>query len=257
MALKTNYKDDVLNATMNGKRRYRKTDYSDGTFSLEDVTTYDQVGDDFAAKDVNEINKEVNTKFDSGDVVDPMLATEGGFAADALATKKAVDELNSKLTASDNTPFRFGKNEKGEYGYIVEQDGADTVIPFRNSKGMEYDLIHNFSKDLWITTSGTMNTAMFRGTFSGQTKLIDVTKYNTLKVRGFIGDYSGFYPGGYISISTDGSTWIDVYRYSSSNKNTYWDISYDISELNAIYVKIYAYQANNCKCIYSSIALSA
>lgn len=100
MALKTDYKDDVLNATMNGKRRYRKTEYSDGTFSLEDVTTYDQVGDDFAAKDVNEANKEVNLKFDSDDVVDPMLATEGGFAADALKTKEAVNELNSKI---DNT----------------------------------------------------------------------------------------------------------------------------------------------------------
>lgn len=39
---------------------------------------------------------------------------------------------NSNLIASDNTTFRFGVNENGEYGYIVtDSEGADTVIPFK------------------------------------------------------------------------------------------------------------------------------
>ena len=53
--------------------------------------------------------------------------------------KEAIDEIksdiaatNSNLIASDNTKFRFGVNENGEYGYIVtDSEGADTVIPFK------------------------------------------------------------------------------------------------------------------------------
>ena len=42
MALPTNYKDDVLGDSMDGKRRYRVIENSDGTISLEDVTEYSQ-----------------------------------------------------------------------------------------------------------------------------------------------------------------------------------------------------------------------
>lgn len=39
------------------------------------------------------------------------------------------------MIASNQTPFRFGVNEKGEYGYIVEQEGADTFYPFNDTSG--------------------------------------------------------------------------------------------------------------------------
>ena len=45
-------------------------------------------------------------------------------------TKIEFDILSNRLKASDNTEFRFGVNEDGEYGYIIREDGADTVIPF-------------------------------------------------------------------------------------------------------------------------------
>lgn len=54
-ALQANYQDDILNASMAGKRRYKQTTNTDGTISLDDVTTYDQVGTDFGASDVNNI----------------------------------------------------------------------------------------------------------------------------------------------------------------------------------------------------------
>jgi hypothetical protein len=45
----------------------------------------------------------------------------------------AVSELNSNLVASDDTPFRFGVTEDGEYGYITtDEGGADTVVPFKS-----------------------------------------------------------------------------------------------------------------------------
>lgn len=62
-----------------------------------------------------------------------LLATKvTGYVPDAKAVADVASELNRKLTASDNTPFRFGVNEDGEYGYIVtDSAGADTVIPFK------------------------------------------------------------------------------------------------------------------------------
>lgn len=44
----------------------------------------------------------------------------------------AIEEITEQLTASDDTPFRFGYDETtGKYGYIINEGGADTVIPFK------------------------------------------------------------------------------------------------------------------------------
>lgn len=58
--LPTNYQDDVLSAEMNGKRRYRLTIQDDGTYILDDVTTYDLKGSSFGALAVNQICEAVN-----------------------------------------------------------------------------------------------------------------------------------------------------------------------------------------------------
>ncbi|MBQ0112686.1 MAG: hypothetical protein KBT03_06120 [Bacteroidales bacterium] len=42
-----------------------------------------------------------------------------------------VRELKQNLIA-DGVPFRFGKTEDGKYGYILNEGGADTVIPFKS-----------------------------------------------------------------------------------------------------------------------------
>lgn len=64
MALKTNFTDDILAESMNGKRQYNVTDNSNGTKSLEDVTDYQSVGSTFSAKDMNETNAAVNQAYD-------------------------------------------------------------------------------------------------------------------------------------------------------------------------------------------------
>lgn len=58
--LPVNYQDDILNNAMGGKRRYKMINNSDGTVSLEDVTTYDQVGSNFGAGQMNATNQAVN-----------------------------------------------------------------------------------------------------------------------------------------------------------------------------------------------------
>lgn len=60
MALRTDYKDDILDISKNEKRKYNMITNSDGTVSFEDVTVYSQVGDTFGAADVNKITAALN-----------------------------------------------------------------------------------------------------------------------------------------------------------------------------------------------------
>ena len=133
--LPTNYHDDILSASMNGKKKFRLT-YRNGTteeVTIEDISEYDQYGSKFGAGDINKINQAINEKLDSDDVVDPMLTTEKGFAADASITREHLIEQKENLTASNGVPFKFGVNENGEYGYFVtDSEGADTFVPFKN-----------------------------------------------------------------------------------------------------------------------------
>ena len=102
MSLKTDYKDDIL--AVGNLRKYQMIQNNDGTVSFQDVTQYAQTGDVFGAGDINKTNQAVNEKFDSDDVVDPKLATEEGFAADAKLTGDALSELNKKI---DNNVVGF------------------------------------------------------------------------------------------------------------------------------------------------------
>lgn len=95
MSLKTDYKDDIL--AYGNLRKYQMIQNNDGTVSFQDVTQYEQTGDVFGAGDINRTNQAVNEKFDSGDVVDPMLTTEPGFAADAYQTKLQFDAQNKNF----------------------------------------------------------------------------------------------------------------------------------------------------------------
>jgi hypothetical protein len=58
MALRTDYKDDILPAE---GRKYSLISNPDGTTSIADVTQYTQVGDDYGASDINLLNAIVNT----------------------------------------------------------------------------------------------------------------------------------------------------------------------------------------------------
>lgn len=69
----------------------------------------------------------VDFHIEAGDSTD--LVTKGDL-------EDAVDEITDNLTASNGVPFRFGYDQStGKYGYILNEGGADTVIPFSNSEG--------------------------------------------------------------------------------------------------------------------------
>lgn len=60
MALKVDYKNDILASSMDGKRQYNMIQNQNGTVSFEDVTDYDQEGDILSAGDFNSTNTEIN-----------------------------------------------------------------------------------------------------------------------------------------------------------------------------------------------------
>lgn len=94
--LPVDFKDDVLQAEMAGKRKYRIIQNEDGTISLEDVTNYSQIGSNFGAAQMNATNMAVNESFDKNKVIDSLddiaANEQAGYAAGALA----VRELNGK-----------------------------------------------------------------------------------------------------------------------------------------------------------------
>ncbi len=63
--LKTNYKDDVLDASKNEKRKFRMIQNDDGTVSFDDATEYTQQGDAFGAADINATNAKINEQSQS------------------------------------------------------------------------------------------------------------------------------------------------------------------------------------------------
>lgn len=95
--LLTNFKDDILAESMEGRRRYQMITNEDGTVSFVDVTEYEQVGSEFGQAEINVIHRAINNKLDSGEVIDPLAAEEVGFAADAKLTGDALREVSAKM----------------------------------------------------------------------------------------------------------------------------------------------------------------
>ena len=134
--LPTNYLDDILAVSMGGKRKFKITHENGSTeeVTIEDISDYDQVGSAFGAGDINQTNQAVNEKFDSGDVVDPMLTTEEGFAADAYKTKLQFDEQNKNKADKYIGEGSVTTNHVGEFSVVIPEQfhGKDFVV-FGNS----------------------------------------------------------------------------------------------------------------------------
>ena len=125
--LPTNFMDDILNESMNGKRRWTITQNDDGTYTLEDATTYDQLGNTFGQAQVNEMNKAINESVDQARVIDDYktlaAVNQEGFVPGA----KPVAQLISDLSAVPE--FVIDKSTGKITGYKTKA-GADTVFPF-------------------------------------------------------------------------------------------------------------------------------
>ena len=115
--LPTNFMDDILNESMNGKRRWIITQNDDGTYTFEDATTYDQLGNTFGQAQVNEMNKAINESVDQARVIDDYktlaAVNQNGFVPGAKPVAQLISDLGGCSLEQENGNF-----------YIV---GADSV----------------------------------------------------------------------------------------------------------------------------------
>ena len=115
--LPTNFMDDILNESMNGKRRWTITQNDDGTYTLEDATTYDQLGNTFGQAQVNAMNKAINESVDQARVIDDYktlaAVNQNGFVPGAKPVAQLISDLGGCSLEQDGVDF-----------YIV---GADAV----------------------------------------------------------------------------------------------------------------------------------
>ena len=64
-------------------------------------------------------------------ITDSLTATSSNIALSTKGASDMYNEINSNLTAG-GTPFRFGKDAEGNFGYIItDESGADSVVPFK------------------------------------------------------------------------------------------------------------------------------
>ena len=130
--LPTNFMDDILNESMNGKRRWTITQNDDGTYTLEDATTYDQLGNTFGQAQVNAMNKAINESVDQARVIDDYktlaAVNQDGFVPGAKPVAQLISDLGG---------LSFGQDADGNWGY--KAGGADTVTPFKGDPDFDYE----------------------------------------------------------------------------------------------------------------------
>lgn len=129
--LKTDYKDDVLDVSVNEKRKWIITENGDGTVTIEDATTYSQTGDIFGSADLNAITLAVNECFQSVSNGKTLLAsaiTDKRVATDATATFAQMAENISKIVLGSGnatkTDVLSGKTFTNDDG--IEYTGSMT-----------------------------------------------------------------------------------------------------------------------------------
>ena len=189
--LPTNYQDDILKSSMNGKRRYTFTDNSDGTKSLEDATQYEKVGSNFGAADMNKTNAAVNAAADASKIIDNLSTiastTQAGYMAGALAVKELNQNLGGyKFDIIDGIPsYKAGADAawvpfSNPEVYFAQYSfpGDQSTIPFTLSKAQ-----------LWLLTNGNWFTQyqnQLKLQINGATvPVASYTKYNNCYIAKF------------------------------------------------------------------------
>lgn len=136
--LPTNYKDDILNTSVEGMRRYQMIYNPDNTVSFKDVTPYDQTGSDFGAGDINLTNQAINESADAGKIIDDPDTAEATTEEGYIAGVQLFNHVNDSLTADNAQAFQFAyDSESGKYGYKVKEAGTDVFVPFKG--GLDID----------------------------------------------------------------------------------------------------------------------
>ena len=217
--LPTNFMDDILNESMNGKRRWIITQNDDGTYTLEDATTYDQLGNTFGQAQVNEMNKAINESVDQARVIDDYktlaAVNQEGFVPGA----KPVAQLISDLGAAPE--FVIDKSTGKITGYKTKA-GADTVFPFSSTP-----LLNMKFSQMPTTNYYTSTNLVFEN-----------PGYNRLKVTDCNANYWWVYNSPRFDVNNWGNELETKYQIGDRN-----DTVFDIT--NVKYVLIHTKQSQN------------
>lgn len=101
--LKTTYKDDVLNTSVNTRRKYKMVYNDDDTVSFEDVTDYSQIGDSFGATDINNTNSAINDVNQTISLLDKKYI-KTGLSDSQLISAGASNKFDITITYDDSDP---------------------------------------------------------------------------------------------------------------------------------------------------------
>lgn len=181
--LPVDFKDDVLNVSMDGKRRYRLLLQEDGTYVLEDVTDYDTVGSTFGAAQINQTNQAVNQSADKGDVLGTLSQVKSNSDAKKIASANSLKELavasNLKtyttlaqlsLSAPVTVEQIFSAMPDNSYVQIdANSSNVVTNMPINSSGLLEISKIaggRNFARFTESTSTSAANKTMWYGVFS-------------------------------------------------------------------------------------------
>lgn len=181
--LPVDFKDDVLNVSMDGKRRYRLLLQEDGTYVLEDVTDYDTVGSTFGAAQINQTNQAVNQSADKGDVLGTLSQVKSNSDAKKIASANSLKELavasNLKtyttlaqlsLSAPVTVEQIFSAMPDNSYVQIdANNSSVATNMPINSSGLLEISKIaggRNFARFTESISTNAANKTMWYGVFS-------------------------------------------------------------------------------------------
>jgi len=159
MSLKTDFINDVLDPSMNGKRRYRLIENPDGTVSFEDVTTYSEIGSVYGAGEINEQNEAINELNNNLEELKTYSDTErivGTFNGKDVYEKTVIKSgALTQATVLDSTLTNsYIDNVLNIDGTLIRQDGSHDTLGYIAelyfaSDGMRINRNTNFSSISW------------------------------------------------------------------------------------------------------------
>ena len=124
--LKENYK----NYQFEGSRKYALTEGSDGLYTIEDMTEYEQEGDVFGAEDINNTNKAVNRLNHSISVT--FLSSGWSLSAPYTQTITAEGFVDTDkpipIFVDDGTSETDSKNKSKAYGCVTYFESGNGTV---------------------------------------------------------------------------------------------------------------------------------
>ena len=135
--LRTDYKDDILNTDVNTQRKYRMVQNNDGTVSFEDVTAYEQVGDNFGAADINKTNLAIDELNNALDSKTASLENQiyNNISFQALDVQSNTISSTGVLTMASANSGDYVGTLKDYEGIFFKQSGVYLVAAQAHTRG--------------------------------------------------------------------------------------------------------------------------